>query len=648
MCGIVGIIGLNELPVDKENILTMADEIKHRGPDGEGFLITNNLDFCNSIKRIRNNALVISKNHHQQVAFGHRRLSIIDLHFEASQPMSDSSDRYWIVYNGEIYNHAELRRQLENLGHNFKTDHSDTEVILNAYAQWGKECLSRFNGMWAFCIWDSVENTFFLARDLIGKKPLYYVEHDSVFYFASELKALLVNQEIPRILNERAVYDYLTYTMVPSPDTIFRNVKKLPAAHYLFFKPGEQIVAKRYWNPFRNDKYLNSSETEIIEALREKISEAVRIRLLADVEVGILLSGGLDSSINLACASKYRERPIKAFCVGFENMPGYKNEFCYARQIAALFKADYYELQLKEKDYFDFLQDMVYYQDEPNADAANIPLYYVSKLARSKGVKVLLGGEGSDEMFIGYQLWDIARQFSNIMEGKPLLSGITGFLHKNSPLKNKRTYYHGWYEKVRKKQPVFWSGTEQWTEKEKQRMLSSEFLHTIGSYNSFFPINDLYSSSLAGGSGESFDWMSSADLVNRLPDLLLARLDRMTMAASVEGRNPFLDVNLIEYVMKIPPHLKIKNKEEKYILKKAYEGILPAEIIYRRKDSFSVPLDQIFSNRDNKQGSIETIERFNLKTNIFSSNYIKQLKESKNGEELLTISSLAYWYEKFN
>lgn len=646
MCGIAGIIGLNSVPINYEEIVSMTDKVRHRGPDGEGFLITNAPDFCNKIKFERNQARVISKNHTQHLAFGHRRLAIVDLSQNASQPMVGFSERYWIVYNGEIYNHTDLRTELEQLGYKFRTDHSDTEVILNAYEEWGVNCLAKFNGMWAFCIWDTFENTFFLSRDNIGKKPLYYTVNNNRFYFASELKAFISNPGISKKLNDRAIYDYLTYSMVPSPETMFNDIHKLPASHYLFFRPGQEIVTQQYWSPVNPAPYNTDSEEQIVETLREKLENSAQLRMEADVEVGVLLSGGLDSSINLACLTKHTTKTIKAFSVGFENKNGYRNEFEYAKKVASFFKAEYNELMLNEKDFINFLPDMIYYQDEPTSDPANIPIHYISKEAQKQGVKVLLGGEGSDELFVGYELWDIARKFESLMQGKPNIARLFGFLHRSSPFKNKRTYYHSWYKKVAKDQPVFWSGTELRSEKEKRNILSPDFLNRIGNYTSFSPFQALYDSFSSNENLGSYSWMTSSDLLFRLPDLLLARLDRMMMAASVEGRYPFLDTELIEYAMKIPPHLKNKNNQEKYILKKAFEGILPHEIIYRKKDSFTVPMAQLYKNKEYKDSCMVAIHKFNESAGVFSENYMKQVK-NLSSEHLWNLSILALWHEKF-
>ena len=648
MCGIAGIISLNNSPLKNDALLKMADSIHYRGPDGEGFLATNDSEFIRAVSQTRPQAALIDIAHSQKISLAHRRLSIVDLAVSASQPMTDDSKRYYIVFNGEIYNHAELRKELILADYKFNTNHSDTEVILNAYACWGVDCLRRFNGMWSFVLWDSKENKVFMARDRAGKKPFFYTVFQNQFYFASELKALLTVDGLPKHIDEIALYDYLTYLMVPAPKTIFKDVFKLPAAHYALFSPGQEIEIKQYWSPLTDQPLLKISEKEIIETLREHLYESARLRMLADVEVGVLLSGGLDSSINLACLSKFTAKPIKAFSVGFEISAGYSNEFKYAKQVADLFKADYYELILKKQDFFDFLPQMIYHQGEPIADTANIPIYYISKMAREAGVKVLLGGEGSDEIFIGYEHWRLARDFAAILEGRPQIANIAGALHRAiKPLEKRRSIYHSWYDKITDGNPVFWSGTELRTEKEKRAILSQSFLEKVGNHSTFSSISGLYEQYLDTGKSDIYAWMSASDLQYRLPDLLLARLDRMTMAASVEGRNPFLDVNLIEYVMRIPPDLKTKNKTEKYILKKAFEGILPNDIIYRQKDSFSVPLPELFSDKKTRDRSISAIERFNEKTGFFTKSFITELAQNQRSNELWNIINLAIWHEQF-
>jgi asparagine synthase (glutamine-hydrolysing) len=357
----------------------------------------------------------------------------------------------------------------------------------------------------------------------------------------------------------------------------------------------------------------------------------------------MLLSGGVDSSINLACMNKFSSAPVKTYTVGFENKNAYKNEFAYARRVAHFFKADYNELVVTEKNFFDFLPAMTYLQDEPIADTANIPIHFVSKLAKEEQVKVLLSGEGSDELFIGYQHWRLIYQFEKLLHNKPKLAGLLEFLHKKSGFGNKRPHYHAWANKIKNNWPVFWSGTELRTEDKKRRILSSAFLEQIGDYTSFSPKKELYDSLVSSKGYNTFEWMTINDLQNRVPDQLLARLDRMMMANSIEGRNPFLDHKLVEFVLQIPSQLKVKNKTEKYLLKKAFEGIIPHEILYRPKDSFTVPVNELFKNASRKKYYLGIIQDFNADKNIFTKSYLKQLEEPAHVKEFWNVLNLALW-----
>lgn len=623
----------------------MTGVMSMRGPDGEGYLVSNSSEPAGFFTAGKTAATYTTIQHRQHIGLGHRRLSITDLSPAAAQPMCDTGGRFWIVFNGQIYNHVELRKELEGMGHTFHTDHSDTEVILVAYRQWGIGCLGRLSGTFAFCLWDTAENDVLIARDRVGVRPLYYTTHQGRFYFSSQMNAIITDRSIGRGLDDRAIYDYLTYTNVPAPSTIFKHIKKLPAAHYLFFKPGGEMEPERFWTPVTNKPLLTLSEDELAEAVREKLCEAVKNRMAADVKVGMLLSGGLDSSIMLACMSRHSPRPVSAYTVGFENKNGYQNEFGYARQVARMFKADYHELAVGEQDFFDFLPKMAAMQDEPIADPANIPLHFISIAARRDEVKVLLGGEGSDELFIGYQHWRLIYEFEKIFGKRPKLAGLMAFAHKNSFLKNKRPHYQAWATKLKNEWPAFWSGTELRTEEEKHSILSRDFLSRVGDYNSLEPLRGIYEHLTSLKPYQTFDWMTVSDLQHRLPDQLLARLDSMMMSAAIEGRHAFLDTGLIEMAMRIPPKMKTRGKVEKYILKKAFEGILPHSIIYRNKDSFTVPLNGLFSDTRKKE-YMEVIYAFNKATGIFTGDYLAGLSSPQKLKEFWNTLNLALWHRE--
>lgn len=643
MCGITGIISLNNESVNTELLVKMTRKLASRGPDREGYLLTSQkgqFDQLASDKSLSCSWL----DHAQHLGFGHRRLATTDLDLKASQPMTDTTGRYHIVFNGQIYNHAALRKELEAEGYKFITDHSDTEVILKAYEKWGDACLPRLKGIWAFCLWDSYKNRFLLSRDRIGRQPLFYTIQNKQLIFASELNALLVNREISRNLDDFAVYDYLTYANVPAPKTMYREIFKLPASHFVSFRPGEKIMYRRFWDPIDFDETLQLGEEEIITEIRNKIFEGVRLRMQSDVKVGMLLSGGLDSSVTLACMSRYASQ-VPAYTVGFENKNHYRNEFAWARRVADIFGAHYHELLLTDKDFLDTLPTVTYLQDEPIADTANIPLYFISKKAHEDGVKILLSGEGSDEIFIGYQHWRLIYEYEKIFRNRPMMASAFGYLHRNSMFRNKRPFYSAWSDKTKNHWPVFWSGTELRTEETKRKILSSDFLGRIGNYNSFVPKSNLYNELISRKKYDTFKWMSINDLMNRLPDQLLARLDRMSMASSVEGRNPFLDIDLVEFMLRVPSHLKTKKKTEKYLLKRAFEGILPNDIIYRKKDSFTVPLSELFRDGKRKMEYMREIVDFNSDTGIFSNQYIAQLSGPKHIREFWNTLNFALWHK---
>lgn len=641
MCGIAGIISLNNNAIDTQLLVKMTRQLASRGPDGDGYLFSGRGFDEKPDVTGRNTSFV---KHDQELAFGHQRLATTDLSTKAGQPMTDATKRYWIVFNGQIYNHVELRRELESYGHKFITDHSDTEVILNAYKHWGDKCLGHLKGIWAFCLWDSKENKILLSRDRMGKQPLFYTVHDKKLYFASELNSLLVNPSINPRLDDFAVYDYLTYANVPAPKTIFRDIFKLPASHFISFRPGEKINYQRFWNPIDFDEPLQMNEDDIIEEIQKKIFEGVRLRMQSDVKVGMLLSGGLDSSVTLASMSRFASN-VPAYTVGFENKNHYRNEFAWARRVADIFGAQYNELIVSDKDFLDILPTVTYLQDEPIADTANIPLYFISKKAHEDGIKILLSGEGSDEIFIGYQHWRLIYEYEKIFRNRPVMATAFGYLHRNSMFRNKRPYYSAWSDKTKNRWPVFWSGTELRTEDAKRKILSADFLSKVGNYNSFVPKSDLYNELISRKKYDTFKWMSINDLMNRLPDQLLARLDRMTMASSVEGRNPFLDIDLVEFMLRVPSHLKTRKKTEKYLLKRAFEGILPNDIIYRKKDSFTVPLTELFRDGKRKMEYMREIVEFNSETGIFSNQYITQLSGPKHIREFWTTLNFALWYK---
>ena len=574
MCGIVGVLsfGGSAFRVSEPYLVRMRDVMSHRGPDGVGLFISPD----------------------RQVGLGHRRLSIIDLSENALQPMANENGTLWVVFNGEIYNHAEIRAELEKRGgHSWKTDHSDTEVILHAFEEWGIDCVHKFRGMFAMALWDTKQRQLWLIRDRVGIKPLYYSIHHGRITFASEIKALLEDQEQERAVNEEALYYYLSFSATPAPRTLFLGIHKLAPGTWLRVKEDGQVQEYRYWDVWDHTQPLTGvTEAEIAERILAELRTAVKLRKISDVPVGVFLSGGIDSSTNAALFSEGENRPIKTFSIGYDgSYKSYKNELHYARSMARTVGADHHERLLRENDLLDFLPQMVRQQDEPLADPVCVPVYYVSKLARDLGVIVCQVGEGSDELFWGYLGWKILYQLQRYNDlpvptlFKKLALGGLQLAGRDQKMS---------YELLRRgslKQPVFWGGTEVFTDSQKRRLLSPRLrkrFTDLSSWEAIRPIRQRFEEKAWEQS--TLNWMTYLDLNLRLPELLLMRVDKMSMAVGLEARVPFLDHKFVELAMSIPEAVKTKNGMLKYILKKAVRGIIPDELIDRKKQGFGVPI----------------------------------------------------------
>lgn len=647
MCGISGIIAVqNGVQIDPSVGVAMTDVLQHRGPDGAGFLLSSPEapDHWNDTSK-DDERIFLHRHYPTPFFFGHRRLSIIDLSSHASQPMEDADHQHWIVFNGEIFNHREIRWELEGLGFSFKTDHSDTEVILNAYKAWGFQCLERFRGMFAFVLYDVRMDRFWVVRDRMGIKPLFFTKQNGCFLFASEIKSLLRFPGIKREMDGQALSDFLSLQSVPAPRTFFKGISKLQPGHYLTIERGKISEPHVYWNPLKIPK-ISDDASAARENLRTLFSESVDLRREADVPYGSLLSGGLDSSITLATLSKLIDQPPKTFTVGFPENDQYSNEFNYAREMSTMFQSEHHEITLGPEEFESFFDELSWLMDEPMADTANIPIYHIAKLAKSKGVTILMGGEGSDEIFIGYVLWKHHHQFLRLVgkNRRKWRIQVLNYLANLSFVKKRRPFYALWAKRLLNDQPSFWGGTDNWEEEEKQQQFQPSFKekHAIAStYHSIKPIHQRF---IASGRTSSLDFMTFLDLTVRLPELLLARLDRMTMAASVEGRVPFLDHHLVEFAFSLNNNLKLKSGTEKAILKEAYEGQLPNHIIYRKKDGFTIPLKQVFSgNLLEKAKGI--INEFNACEHVFTPSFLEHVFTQKSYQQILFLYGVARWWE---
>jgi asparagine synthase (glutamine-hydrolysing) len=583
MCGIVGALSFrgSKFRITEPYIAQMRDAMAHRGPDGAGAWISND----------------------GHVGLGHRRLSIIDLSHAADQPMCNEDQSLWVVFNGEIYNHAAIRDELVSIGrYRWKTDHSDTEVILQAFEQWGIDCIEKFRGMFAIAIWDTNKRELWLIRDRIGVKPLCYSVHHGRITFASEIKALLQDPDQKRAVDEESFYHYLSFLCVPAPRSLFEGVRKLAGGTWLRVSEDGNVQEHRYWDVFDHTTPLvGVAEEEIAERILQELRTAVQLRKVSDVPVGIFLSGGIDSSTNAALFSEGESGAVKTFSIGYDGQyKSYQNELHFARCMAKEVNAEYHERILTQDDLLNFLPDMIRLQDEPIADPVCVPLYYLSKLARDNGVIVCQVGEGSDELFWGYQHWKTMLNLQNY-NGLPV-----PFATKRALLSAMKMAAMGAsrpYEILRRAvadQPVFWGGAEAFTETHKKQILSPRLrrqFSAMTSWEALQPIRQRFEDKAWEKS--TLNWMTYLDLNLRLPELLLMRVDKMSMAVSLEGRVPFLDHKFVELAMSIPQAVKTRGGTLKHILKKSVRGIIPDELIDRRKQGFGVPKEWFTSGVGN-------------------------------------------------
>ncbi|MFN5516614.1 MAG: asparagine synthase (glutamine-hydrolyzing) [Cyanobacteriota bacterium] len=630
MCGIVGALTFDQsdFAITAKYLVPMRDIMEHRGPDGTGLWIAED----------------------GRIGLGHRRLSIIDLSTVANQPMSNEDGSVWVVFNGEIYNHAEIRAELERRGgHRWKTDHSDTEVIIHAFEEWGVGCLERFRGMFAIAIWDGRNRELWLIRDRIGVKPLYYSLHHGRITFASEIKALLQDPQQERAVNEEAFFHYLSFLTTPAPQTLFEGIRKLPGGTWLRIRPDGEIYEQRYWDVWDQTEPLTGrSEGEIAEMLLAQLRESVALRKVSDVPVGIFLSGGIDSSTNTALFSEGENQAVKTFSIGYEgDYQSYQNELHFARLMAETVGADYHERLLTIDDLLDFLPRMVFLQDEPIADPVCVPVYYVSKLARDNGVTVCQVGEGSDELFWGYPSWKTAlglQGWADTPFSGPLKQlGLWGLdiLGKDQDFR---------YEKLKRAtegRPIFWSGAEAFTQRQKEALLSPRLRRRFESFSSWEALAPIYERFCLGTWELSpLHWMSYTDLNLRLPELLLMRVDKMSMGVSLEARVPFLDHKFVELAMGIPAELKTKGGVLKSILKRSVRGVIPDQLVDRPKQGFGVPVYEWFFDRLGVAIRDE-LQVFCRQTDFLDWRAVEALIDSGAGPQVWYLFNFALWWKEF-
>ena len=625
MCGIVGILSNCERNVVLESeIIQMRDKMVSRGPDDAG--------------------IYLHKGKNYSLGLGHRRLSILDLSPNGHQPMGTADGTLWIVFNGEIFNFKELRERLMKNGKYVFISQSDTEVLLYAIKEWGLEgCLRNIRGMYAFAVFDKIEQSLTLVRDPLGVKPLYYYQSRNSIAFASEIKSILAMPKIETRLNEKSLFHYLTFANAPAPDTFFKNIYKLEAGNYIKIGIDGKIKKVRYWTPTRFQPLGRSfDEHECIEEIRRLLRQSVARRMVSDVPFGVFLSGGVDSSLNVALMAEQMDRPVETFSVGIKGDPS--NELQYAREVARHFGASYHEILIDEKDFIDFLPEMAYLQDEPLADPVCVPLYYVSKLARQSGTIVIQVGEGSDEIFAGYKMYHLFNRSHRLVYHP--YSKLPDLL-KHSLYQFFRKALPPWMEDILLRayhnEPLFLGNAIAFWDTEKHHVLGNGRLFESSSslikkLTALFPPMDPLLSII------------NVELKNRLPELLLMRVDKMSMANSIETRVPYLDEDLVEFGLTIPSAWKYKNGEAKYILKKAAEGFLPKEIIYRKKWGFCGSSTNMISKRIANYAH-EKIMNSRLIKDLFNRDYILKIfqgyEKSKrfNSFKIWNLLNLVLWHE---
>lgn len=581
MCGIVGAWEFkNKNKVGEPLIKSMTDCLYYRGPDDTGIFVDE-----------KNN-----------IGLGHRRLSILDLSPAGHQPMANDDQTIWITFNGEVYNFSEIRKDLIKKGYSFKSN-SDTEVIIKSYQEWGIDCIQKFRGMFAFAIWDAKKEKLFLVCDRAGVKPLYYYFDGDRLLFSSELKAFHKNPEFKKKINFDALALFLQFGYILAPYTIFENTYKVKPGHYLEVDKGGNIKETKYWDII--DFYLaektNRTEEEIEKELEEILTESFKYRMVSDVPVGVFLSGGVDSSLVTALLQKDSKIPLKTFTIGFEEKE--YNEAPYAKKIAEYLGTDHHELYCTGKDALEIVKKLPDIYDEPFGDSSGIPTYLVSKFAREK-VTVALSADAGDELFCGYSRYMALNDYYNTIKKwppfiiqtlsllicafsadfwakfynlfKPILPKYVNVKEKIYKFQNVLKYKNG------KLSSIVENSHTHWSQEEVSRMLIKKHQQLKTNFSEFERVGGL----------DAMTQMQAVDFKTYLPDDILVKVDRATMAVSLEAREPLIDHKIAEYIAKVPIDFKYKNGQSKYILRKILYKYLPKELVERPKQGFAIPIDK--------------------------------------------------------
>ena len=626
MCGIAGIVATEALaPDDRNRAIAMRDVITHRGPDDAGLFVDG------------------------QAALGHRRLSIVDL-AAGHQPLANEEESIWIVFNGEIYNHADLRPSLESAGHRYRT-RSDTETIVHAYEQWGDGCVERLRGMFAFAIWDARRRRLLIARDRLGVKPLYWARVGDRLLFGSEIKALLASGLFTPRANEGALPELLGTRYLSGSETLFEGVHRLMPGHTLVFEKGD-VRIQQYWEiPVgkASAELSGLRETEVVDRFRSLLEESVRIRLMADVPLGMFLSGGLDSSAIAALMAGMIDRPLQTFSVAFKDRA--YSELDYARQVSTAIKADAHEIVIDDEDFFGALPKLIWHEDEPIAHPSSVPLYFVSKLA-SRHVKVVLTGEGSDELLAGYGKypralanWRAAKAYGAVPEA--LRSWIASSVVPSLPGRFARYARRSFLAMPRTPEAMFFDNFAAIGLARQHSLLTSRYAALATPERAYGPSRAFYNA--VNGTSTVLDRLLYTDLKTYLVELLMKQ-DQMSMAASIESRVPFLDHRLVEFAAALPPRLKLRGFSTKWILREAVKSMLPAEILTRKKMGFPVPFGPWMKDRWQSVARDVLLDRRTRERGIVDPAATERLiaahasGEQEGGDAIWSLLNLELWY----
>ena len=655
MCGIVGAFHPRKAASGPDVVVRMRDRMAHRGPDGAGL-------WCSRDRRS---------------TLGHRRLSIIDLSAEAAQPMVNVGGTVAVVFNGEIYNHAAIRKELEALGKfQWRTDHSDTEMLLHAYEEWGLDCFRRFYGMFGVAIYDGRTPdapVLHLVRDRVGIKPLYVTRTPAgEWLFASEIRALLAHPDVSRELDRTAFWHYLTFIVTPAPLTLFRGIFKIPAGHSVTIDAHGKARASQWWDCRPDASTILSeedvSESDAVAELTRLLKQSVARRMVSDVPFGVLLSGGVDSSLNVALMSELMSRPVTTFTIGYEGKEDY-NEFQYARRISQRYRTEHHETLIDREEAQNFLPLLVQLQDEPIADNVCIPLYFLARLVKERGTTVVQVGEGADENFLGYWWCEHYRQkYESVY--LPARNGSHGWRRWLTALKARTPGLGPEDLEIQRRadarQELFWGGAVCWWGERRERRtprlepfrqaldcpidgLLPPRLATLDSH----AIVDEYVGGLDGHIPEPaiLYKIPYLEMKLRLPEHLLMRVDKLTMAHAVEARVPFLDHDVVDFATRLPASYKLRDAVGKRILKKAAEPYIDHDMIYRRKQGFGAPMEEWFREGDFAKRSLAAFDRSALtREGFFDTDYFRGLLEvQRTGSggysfQLWTVLNAVLWH----